>query len=620
MSMSLRKQLTRALTRPIDSGGPVDNPHPTTDETPMSPPIVPSCAARILEQAGVGHLARAVNERYIVPQRIKEVGPLMEPDRLMHFLATSDSPHAALAHRLFVALQSVEAFEREFAVMHAPPLRRNRSVLPPHIFAAATAKGILSPLPRRYRPVTAAPLKAVADRKQAGVGRLIYPACAINEACRKPDPCPLPLLPDMIKNIQRFKYGFTADLRSWFYSFPVSRDVAARYFATYDSHGRGYAHVRGPMGFSHMPTLATSVAMAMVDHAISGLSAYGVAWIDDITIVANTIQDAQEAQKRFLVLAAHLDIEVRDLTAVSPQIKAVGIEYDLQQHRWRLLDAWRSKVLESGLPPKADFDAQRLLLEAGRVAWAAYALQVPFLPFSDGLREAGRLANNLITGTNTVEDPVDLSEKAFRSLRMGRALINRNPWRTIAPSPSMTVVTDASTYGFGLMYEENGKCVERSVPNAMHSDADDEHITVREAVALRLAVCRPQHMNRSVTCVTDNSALFWILQRGRMPRGTSLRHEVVKLFRWCFKFEVTLFPMWLCTASMAQFGADEASRSSLGYTKYVMKSRLRDCVKCAAADTAVLAAGCHMPARIGRYALPQDLASQMFDSLGPKPA
>lgn len=340
----------------------------------------------------------------------------------------------------------------------------------------------------------------------------------------------------------------------------------------------------------------------------------------DITIVANTIQDAQEAQKRFLVLAAHLDIEVRDLTAVSPQIKAVGIEYDLQQHRWRLLDAWRSKVLESGLPPKADFDAQRLLLEAGRVAWAAYALQVPFLPFSDGLREAGRLANNLITGTNTVEDPVDLSEKAFRSLRMGRALINRNPWRTIAPSPSMTVVTDASTYGFGLMYEENGKCVERSVPNAMHSDADDEHITVREAVALRLAVCRPQHMNRSVTCVTDNSALFWILQRGRMPRGTSLRHEVVKLFRWCFKFEVTLFPMWLCTASMAQFGADEASRSSLGYTKYVMKSRLRDCVKCAAADTAVLAAGCHMPARIGRYALPQDLASQMFDSLGPKPA
>jgi hypothetical protein len=127
------------------------------------------------------------------------------------------------------------------------------------------------------------------------------------------------------------RFGFTADLRSWFYAFPVDREVAARYFTTFDTAGAPYAHVRGPMGFSHMPTLATSVAQAIVDYSIQDLEAYGCAWIDDVTIVAKSANDAEIARQRFMRIAAFLNIEVRELTDVSTSVQAVGIAFDLNE-------------------------------------------------------------------------------------------------------------------------------------------------------------------------------------------------------------------------------------------------------------------------------------------------
>jgi hypothetical protein len=416
------------------------------------------------------------------------------------------------------------------------------------------------------------------------------------------------------------RFGFTADLRSWFYAFPVDREVAARYFTTFDTAGAPYAHVRGPMGFSHMPTLATSVAQAIVDYSIQDLEAYGCAWIDDVTIVAKSANDAEIARQRFMRIAAFLNIEVRELTDVSTSVQAVGIDFDLNKTRWRLLSTWVKKVLDSDLPRREALSLDRLLVEAGRAAWAAYALQIPLLPFADALRAAGDAASRIIAGSCFAETQVPISARAYEALVMSRALIKRNPWRARAPAPRFTVVSDASNSGIGLLYEHGARCVEQAVSNERAGIPSAAHITIREAIALRLAVCKPQHANAGVTCITDNSALFWLLRRGRAPRSTLLHNEIRELLRWCFSHRVTLFPLWISTTNMAHFGADEASRALCDEKKYVSKSRLRECVNHGRFDTATLTAGCKTPAQVGLFALPAKLIGMMFGPIPDRPA
>jgi len=569
----------------------------------------------MLHVANLGSFACKGPERYIIPERLKDIGPRIDDARLFTFLQRHGSPNALLALRLYRAFKSIEQFEAEFLASERPlkTTRHQRSVLPPHIFAEAECKGIIKRLPRRIRPYAAAPLKAVADRKLPGVGRLIYPACATNDMCRAPDPCPLPLLPDLIANVLDRRFGFTVDIRSWFYAFTLDEEVAARYFATYDTRGRPYAHVRGPMGFAHMPTLATCVAQAMVEHATANLSAYGVSWIDDVTIVATTYRDASLARQRFVDICRELNVELRDLTPVSQYLSAVGVDLDLRRRRWRLQPTWCAKALASPSPAHLPMPIDAILTHAGRIAWAAYALQIPFTPFVTCLREAGALAQKLVDRTALGSDLHTLGHDARDAIRRGLTLIRCNPWRKhAAREPTRTVVTDASLTGFGLMFERRGVVVEQSIPSGKACGRSFDHITVREAVALRLAVMHRSHANRTVRCITDNAALYWILRQQRAPRNLAMTTEISRLLRWCYRSRTTLVPMWLRTDNMALYGADAASRVAVPRTATVSSDRLAACVRLAERDTSVLTAGCALPRRSGTTHLPMRLVRAIF--------
>ena len=601
--------LRRLIVPMWDSGGPSGLPE-------HIPTVLPSCRTRLLHQSPFGLLSAARSERYIIPDRLKEVGPVIDDGRLFAFLRQHGSPCATLAHRLYSALKSVESFESEYLRTDgaSPSLRRTKSLLPPRIFQQAVAAGVIKRLPRRFVPVTAAPLKAVADRKLAGVGRLIYPGCAVNDICRSPDPCPLPLLPDLVSGVLEHRYGFTADLRSWFYAFALDHTVAARYFATFDSSGRPYAHIRGPMGFSHMPTLATCVAQAIIEHAISGMDAYGVAWIDDITIAARTEEDAILARQRFVSLAAELNVELRDLTPVGTRISAVGLEFDLADSRWRLQEAWCSKVLDDTSDVGVRMSTDRLLRHAGRVAWVAYALQIAYIPFAPILRSAGRIAQKLVNGLVEADALHDISLREFDALQKGLEVVASNPWRGhLRPTPVFTVVTDASLSGFGIMVERGKEVVEIALPSGgTEPSHTTDHITVREAVALRLGVCRAQHVGSVVRCITDNTTLFWLLSQAKAPRNDAMASELSRLFLWCYLNRVVLVPKWLGTHTMAEHGADEASRLHHRRERIVARDRLTVCIDQAEVDTAILTDGCKMPRRSGASDLPEELVRRLF--------
>ncbi|MFV0442811.1 MAG: hypothetical protein ACK5Q5_04480 [Planctomycetaceae bacterium] len=396
-----------------------------------------------------------------------------------------------------------------------------------------------------------------------------------------------------------------------------------------------------------MPTLATCVAQAMICDAIGDLPAYGVAWIDDVTVVADDEHVAETVRQRFQDLARRLNVEIRDMTTVSRHIAAVGIDFDLEQHAWRLLPSWCEKALVGADTGRASDSVRQVLKDAGRVAWSIYALQIPYFPFIALLREAGAVADQLVEGMLDPNSVHIYSVDAADALQKGVALIRANPWRCLAPAPTAAVVSDASNIGLGmLVVDDLGHEREVSVPVRMTDDGTNvecrskkaagfrvrrhvpghgnfhlveineltspRHICVMEAAALRLAVCRPAYAGRTVHCVVDNSTLFWLLLTNRAARNSSMGKELVKLLRWCYEHGTTLVPLWMGTANMADVGADKASRYPHARSRIIRAGTIAECIRRGIGDTRTLMGGLDATRKGAAYVLPNSLTALLF--------
>ena len=90
------RTVQRALGLLVNCGGPDDGPVVPRQQPEAPIPAEPSLSNRILSQAGM----RMAPERYVIPERIKAVGPVINDGALFAFLASAVSEHAPLASRL----------------------------------------------------------------------------------------------------------------------------------------------------------------------------------------------------------------------------------------------------------------------------------------------------------------------------------------------------------------------------------------------------------------------------------------------------------------------------------------------------------------------------------------
>ncbi|TAK26121.1 MAG: hypothetical protein EPO40_21500 [Myxococcaceae bacterium] len=471
---------------------------------------------------------------------MKETMPL---GRLTRWLRSVGRPRLADHVR---ALHHVHSFERHFIATVLPTRRAARSRLPPHIFEQAVAAGVLVPLPRRCRPIISAPLKAVPDRKDPSVGRLILPACRLNDSCVPPDPCPIPHLPHMIARILENDYIVTADLRSWFFSFSIGRDVADKYFATRGPDGRFYAHVRGAMGWCAMPYIACSVAEAIVQAAAR--SHFAFAWIDDLSIATRSEAAAIVASRRLERLARFLGAELRDLSAPSRSAVIVGVQVDLAVKAWRLAPQWATKFSEfwASIADEARVPARVAWRAAGYIAWATYALQLPLALTAAGSRMAMETLS---------EEPTALVDFRAISRAFGQlaSVIRANPWRRMAAPPTRTLVTDASPFGLGALVDGR----QLGVP-IRHL----EHINALEVAAIAFAIRRSGARSQTVDVIVDNRVVFYCVPRWRSLGAGQLHNRICELMRLCMRRKISLRMGWIPTEVMAACGADAASRGS----------------------------------------------------------
>lgn len=518
------------------------------------------------------------------PKRLKRISIYrLKWRELCETLRGDTRPTTIVPERLAMLIEAMHSLTRFQSVF----IRENRSVrearksmLPEHIFREACDAGILERVPKRHRPTTSACLKAVADRKDPDQGRLIYPCIRLNEMCHPPDQTPLPRVPELIHGVLQQEWAWTCDLRSWFYHFEVSSDVAAKYFTTRDRRGHRYAHVRAAMGWSWMPTIACSTALFLLEQCLSD-SDYGKVWIDDVVCASATKEDAEQSRQKFVRICEQYGVELRDLTPVSQRIDAVGVELNLKRKCWRLQREWIRKMADrwERLDTKRTVQADRLWSMAGNTVWGAYAGGMVMTPFLDAIRYAcrhGEKWRKLGKPTRLVPLPRRVRDQ----LRTAAAEICSNAWRSFAPPPSSyanAIVTDASGNGLGALYPSGDDTIIRS-----WTLAETEHINILEIRAVTAAIrcVRPG----SYWIVTDNQGVYHNLKSGLgaaalLPALNEL-HEAARSGR------VHLFPLWLDTETMAEIGADRPSRRAENEERTVTgRDRLRSCVRRALKET-----------------------------------
>lgn len=493
------------------------------------------------------------------------------------------------------ALADLKKFESAF-VEHETLMREaRRSTLSDSIFAEAVKNGILRRLPKRMRVVASARLKAVPDRKKPELGRLIYPCLKFNDACKRPEPTPLPKIPDLIENLLHKRWAWSCDIKSWFYHFEVAEEVAAKYFTTRDGGGRRYGHVRAAMGWKWMPYLACSTAQYVLSRCMDSES-YGTVWIDDVICASRTKEHALAAKRRFIEACRRYRIEIRDMTDVCERITAVGLEIDLRGKRWRLSEKWTAKACQKweSMDVVRAVRADALWSMAGNVVWGSYAGGLPLWSVLDGVRYACREGaramddgrrSRLVSLPRTVRD-------AFRSMML---TIGKNEWRQlpVRPKPEDAIVTDASFQGLGMIYpyDRGVRIMSRRLPD----DVRGEHINVLEVEAVTEAVkkLKPGHY----WVVTDNTSVYYDIQSGL--GAPSMIPSLLRLQQALKQHGVSLHPLWLRTQHMAEHGADKASREGRDICEYRRgRGCLRTCVNLAKEDTKTLGTRRGLPATV----------------------
>ena len=230
---------------------------------------------------------------------------------------------------------------------------------------------------------------------------------------------------------------------------------------------------------------------------------------------------------------------------------------------------------------KREVAADALWTVAGGAVWGAYAGAYPYRSFLDSVRYASRVGTTALTnGKPSAQVPLPRSVRD--ELRSIMCKIGRNEWRCHAPQPRLqdAIVTDASTYGLGIMVP-SGACT-RIVSSDIPEDLRETHINVLEVEAIVRAVhnLKPG----SYWAVTDNTTAFYDIMSGL--GATSMLPVLKRLQDALEKRRVTLYPLWIHTRHMAENGADSASR--LGFhSSMTIRGRgsLRKCVQQAMDDT-----------------------------------
>lgn len=465
--------------------------------------------------------------------------------------------HPALLQHLR-ALRTVRSFRDTFLADPRPAGNAPRlTAMRPHLWRQLEASGAVVPVPRPTRRPYSCALRLVPDRKAAGVARVIFPVVPLNDACRRPPPTPTPRLHALLDAVLCRKYVCTADAKGWFFALAIPVAVAAAFFAVRRTSG-WYAARRGLLGWTWMPYLMASVAVAMLVEAVSRAApgAAAFVWIDNFVVATDDAASGAAVMRQLQAVADHVGATLHEVTPPCTKARIVGTEVDLAQRTWRLSTPWTEGFVAKAsrtdtartLPCR---DLWRLM---GAASWAAYAAQLPQVWLGPLYDYAASLAKDMAAGRRAMRDTVPYPRRVRDCIRAAATYAARNPWRRFGAAPTRPVFTDASgDGGVGLVVPRRAGLYDVHAQRV----ADPPHINVLEleAAARGLELSSPPP-GSTVRLVVDNAVAAYQLAR-YAASSPAARKLLTRVVEWAARRGVAVDP--LLTPSEYQ-AADGPSR------------------------------------------------------------
>ena len=408
--------------------------------------------------------------------------------------------------------------------------------------------------------------------KRSGKLRLILNIKRINAFIPKPR-FRMETLSYILPLLQRDDWAVSIDLRDAYHH--VSIDPGSRDLLGFSVGGQTYRFRALPFGLRTAPWLFTRVVSVVAAHLREqGLRVFY--YLDDWLLVA----DSQDLLLKHLSLLLNL---VQKLGFIVNWEKSALLPSRTPTYLGAVIDLPALRARPT--PERVD-----------KVLSAVLSLSsVEFAPAEEWVRALGYLASlkYLVPDCLLYMRPLQIHlNRHFRPLRDPpskrvpvtpevRACLSRWACRDLlsqgrplhVPLPSVTVVTDASLYGWG------GHCAGVSASGRWSLQERHLHINVLEFRAVRLCLQQflPLVQSRAVLIQTDNVTVAAYINKQGGTHSRSLNIQALEFWTWCLQREIT--PSASHIPGLQNLSADCLSRGLSSPGEWTLSRRVMSMLK-----------------------------------------
>ena len=494
------------------------------------------------------------------------LGQVAPPLSLPHLLRTAQdvcfpelnvlkSMYDCLSHRkCFVKLFSEDYMARHGVSSHLPAERLREAI----------EYGLITPLPRST-PIYFFHSNFLVMKSDRLHSRMISNV-AFNEVQPSPPTaweCNLPSITHLIHSVLQWNFATELDARSFFPQFPLGPTVQS-FFGLRQRHFRGVLRVM-PQGWRWAPAIAQTTAHLLtyrLPMSVPDTTAAAFPWIDNFLLGASTAEAAQAILDAFIARCAFCHVTLKETSLTPSQhIVAIGVEFDLSKHRFRLAPEWADRAapfltafiieLRTGylVPLRTIWRAigtcmwvasiHQLLL--GSNMWEMIHYMKTHTP-----KESHRSAWDLLSTMSTAP----LEEMARFADRL-----HKNPWLTqpVIPPAIATallgpiVITDASLWAGAYLWATPLRALLLGQWWQWALRARRHNMPVLEALSLLRSL---QELS-SHGCLPAGQVLPWLTDcdpaRRAVKRGYSPSPRLNRIVQAIRQFDVLLIALWIPT-------------------------------------------------------------------------
>ena len=325
-----------------------------------------------------------------------------------------------------------------------------------------------------YEKVTESMACFLVEKKKGNVGRFICNCRPLNERQARPGPMELPMINFVISEVLKWNYASQCDGKAYFCQFELCEEIRKSFTCRLADFRGEIVNIllkRLPMGWAHAPRIAQAVRNFVMDHI-------GIGWVDNFLFGGATQEEFESKRSLLRERLIRYNIEVDDMEMEACRnLKALGIEFDLVKHRYRLDEDWIAsrKPLFDFINQNDSCTYREVFVVLGSLFWTSYVADDPLWNHAETLAMISQLAKEVTSW----EGKTSIPNYAKSDLKNWTSKVLQNEWMTVKQSPCQTGTEGLRTQCAPTEDTLSESCRQpppaRSSSTRCLSDASDNH-------------------------------------------------------------------------------------------------------------------------------------------------